>query len=71
MNYSVRTDVYTTVITQEYSFTIMDKKPKLSSKNVWLGIGAAILIILLIVWLTVANLSGDTDVAAMIPVITF
>lgn len=47
----------------------MDKKPKLSSKKVWLGIGAAVLIILLIVWLTVANLAGDTDVAAMIPLL--
>lgn len=45
----------------------MSKKPKLSSKNVWLAIGAAVLIILLLVWLTVASLTGDTDVAAMLP----
>lgn len=45
----------------------MDKKPRLSAKNVWIGIGAAVLIILLIVWLTGATLAGDTDVAAFIP----
>lgn len=36
------------------------------SQKIWLGIGAALLIILLIVWLTVAFLAGDTDVAASI-----
>lgn len=45
----------------------MSKKPKLSSTNVWLAIGAGVLIILLLVWLTVASLTGDTDVAAFIP----
>lgn len=32
--------------------------------RVWLTIGAVVLIILLILWLTIADLSGDTDVAA-------
>ncbi len=36
------------------------------SQKIWLAIGAALLIILLIVWLTVAFLAGDTDVAAFI-----
>ena len=36
------------------------------SQKIWLGIGAALLIILLIVLLTVAFLAGDTDVAAFI-----
>ncbi len=36
--------------------------------NWWLLIGAAVLIVLLILWLTVADLSGNTDVAALIPV---
>lgn len=36
------------------------------SQKIWLGIGADLLIILLIVWLTVAFLAGDTDVAAFI-----
>lgn len=44
----------------------MDKKPHISSKHVWLAVGAAVLIILLLVWLTVASLTGDTDVAAFI-----
>ncbi len=34
--------------------------------NLWVGVGAIILIILLLVWLTIADLRGDTDVAAMI-----
>lgn len=43
----------------------MDKKSKNSSK-IWLAVGAAVLIILLILWLTIADLAGDTDVAAFI-----
>ncbi len=41
---------------------------KKSSKrtNVWLAVGAIILIALLIIWLTMADLAGDTDVAAFI-----
>ncbi len=34
--------------------------------NLWVGIGAIVLIVLLIVWLTIADLWGDTDVAAVI-----
>lgn len=40
-----------------------DKKNKTS---VWVAIGAIFLIILLILWLTFADLTGDTDVAAFI-----
>lgn len=43
---------------------IMSKKS--SRTNVWLIIGAVILVILLIFWLTWADLLGDTDVAAFI-----
>lgn len=32
--------------------------------NVWISIGVAVLIILLILWLTIADLWGDTDVSA-------
>lgn len=32
--------------------------------NLWLVIGAVVLIVLLLVWLTMADLFGDTDVAA-------
>lgn len=39
--------------------------------NTWVAIGAIFLIILLIIWLTVADFMGDTDVAAFIsPVLT-
>lgn len=39
--------------------------------NVWVAIGAIILIILLIVWLTFADLTGNTDVAAFLtPMLT-
>ncbi|MCM1484119.1 MAG: hypothetical protein NC043_07265 [Muribaculaceae bacterium] len=41
------------------------KKAK-TNVNLWVAIGAVILIILLIVWLTIADLWGDTDVAATI-----
>lgn len=41
-------------------------KDKYSKRNVWLAIGAIVLIILLIFWLTWADLLGDTDVAACI-----
>ncbi len=34
--------------------------------NIWVIIGAIFLIVLLIVWLTMADLWGDTDVAACI-----
>lgn len=40
---------------------------KKTNRNIWLSIGAALLIILLLVWLFVAFLGGDTDVAAFIP----
>lgn len=39
--------------------------------NLWLIIGVVVLIILLLLWLTFADLMGDTDVAAQIlPVLT-
>lgn len=41
-----------------------DKKNKKTS--LWVAIGAIILIILLLLWLTFADFAGDTDVAAMI-----
>jgi len=34
--------------------------------NTWVAIGAIVLIILLIIWLTMADFFGDTDVAAAI-----
>lgn len=44
----------------------MDNRSGNSKTNLWISIGALVLIILLIVWLTVADLWGDTDVAAMV-----
>ncbi len=40
---------------------------KTSRAKTWLAIGAIILIVLLLIWLTYANLLGDTDVAAALP----
>lgn len=37
-----------------------------NNKSLWVAIGAVILVILLICWLTMADFAGDTDVAAMI-----
>lgn len=43
----------------------MTKESK-KNTNLWVAIGAIILIILLLVWLTFADFFGDTDVAAFI-----
>lgn len=42
------------------------KRRNPTSSSVWVAIVAIALIILLIIWLTVADFSGDTDVAAAI-----
>lgn len=34
--------------------------------SVWIAVGAIFLIILLIIWLTFADLTGNTDVAAFL-----
>lgn len=39
---------------------------KKSKTDVWLVAGLIVLIVLLLIWLTVADLLGDTDVAAFI-----
>lgn len=45
-------------------------KENKSRTSMWLVIGVIVLIVLLLVWLTVADFLGDTDVAAFInPVI--
>ena len=46
-------------------FIMRDRKSK-SGTSLWVAIGAVVLIILLIVWLTIADFFGDTDVAALI-----
>ena len=45
-----------------------DEDKKKNKANTWLIIGVFVLIVLLFVWLTFADLTGDTDVAAFIPV---
>ncbi len=37
-----------------------------STANIWLVIGVVVLIALLLIWLTVADFFGDTDVAALV-----
>lgn len=39
---------------------------KKNRASVWVAIGAIFLIVLLIIWLTFADLTGNTDVAAFI-----
>ena len=49
----------------------MNDSKRRAKPNLWLIIGAVVLIVLLLLWLTFADLSGDTDVAAQIlPVFT-
>lgn len=43
-----------------------ERKRKYSSMNIWLVIGVAVLVILLLVWMTIASMTGDTDVAAFV-----
>lgn len=42
------------------------RKKQKNSTSLWVAIGAIILIILLIVWLTMADFWHDTDVAAFL-----
>lgn len=39
---------------------------KRNRTSIWVALGAIFLIILLIIWLTFADLMGDTDVAAFL-----
>lgn len=45
----------------------MEKKRRKFNTPLWVSIGAIVLILLLIVWLTVADSVGDTDVSAPSP----
>lgn len=53
-------------LTNSINLYFMTRRKNPSKKSLWLAIGAAFLIILLIIWLTVADFLGDTDVAAFI-----
>lgn len=61
-----RDDNYHSNIINHKFLYLMSGKKKQSKTNLWLAIGALFLIILLIIWLTVADFLGDTDVAAFI-----
>lgn len=54
------------IIKQIQTLPIMShsRSKKNSRTPVWVAIGAIFLIILLIIWLTFADLTGNTDVAA-------
>lgn len=41
-----------------------DKRRRRNHTSIWLSIGAVVLIILLVLWLTDAMFFGDTDVSA-------
>ncbi len=45
---------------------LRERRDRNRRANLWVGIGAIVLIVLLIVWLTIADLWGDTDIAAVI-----
>lgn len=44
----------------------MSQREHKSRTNTWLIVGVVVLIVLLFVWLTVADFLGDTDVAAFV-----
>lgn len=45
----------------------MDRDNRRQKKTqMWISIGAVVLIILLILWLTIADIWGDTDVNAIV-----
>ena len=44
----------------------MSEKKSKSGTTVWLVVGVVVLIILLFLWLTIADFFGDTDVASVI-----
>ncbi len=55
----------------KYPFTMTQRQHN-TRLNIWIISGVAVLIILLLLWLTVADFIGDTDVAAtVIPVANF
>ena len=46
---------------------VMDRDNRRQKKTqMWISIGAVVLIILLILWLTIADIWGDTDVNAIV-----
>lgn len=64
MNYKIKSDVMKSE-TNLIIYIMNDSKRRVRP-NLWLIIGVVILIVLLLLWLTFADLTGDTDVAATI-----
>lgn len=62
-NNNTSVKIYRSIVT--FNISIMSRKNK-NQTNIWIAIEAIFLIILLIIWLTVADFTGDTDVAAFI-----
>ncbi len=54
------------ITSKNYSNMSRSTSNKKSRTPVWVAIGAIFLIILLIIWLTFADLTGNTDVAAFL-----
>ena len=61
--FNTSVNFYRSIVT--FNISIMSRKNK-NQTNIWIAIEAIFLIILLIIWLTVADFTGDTDVAAFI-----
>lgn len=64
MNYKIKSDVMKSET--NLIIYIMNDSKRHVRPNLWLIIGVVILIVLLLLWLTFADLTGDTDVAATI-----
>lgn len=64
MNYKIKSDVMKSE-TNLIIYIMNDSKRRVRP-NLWLIIGVVILIVLLLLWLTFVDLTGDTDVAATI-----
>ncbi len=48
----------------------MEKKNRKNKTTLWVTIGALVLIILLIAWQGIALFAGDTDVNAILPMLS-
>jgi len=55
--------------TNKYPFTMTQRQHN-TRLNIWIILGVAVLIILLLVWLTVTDFIGNTDVAATVISVT-
>ncbi|MDE6206647.1 MAG: hypothetical protein K2M55_02445 [Muribaculaceae bacterium] len=52
--------------TYNSSHSMSERRNRRNRASIWVALGAIFLIILLIVWLTFADLTGNTDVAAFL-----